>query len=116
MLQGTDLAFGTNKPLTFTTIYVKQDLTHLSDVGQWTKVVQAAADTYTDSTSAEQEVLWAIDFTQDDLDIANDYNCLRAAVGDVGSVAQLGTVLYIAYDPIQAKAPENMAAVVTGGL
>jgi hypothetical protein len=43
ILQGTDVAFGTNKALNFTTIYTKQDLTQLSDVGQWTKVTQAAA-------------------------------------------------------------------------
>jgi hypothetical protein len=43
---------------------VKQDLTKLSDVGQWTKVTQAAANTYTDLTSAEQAALWAIEFKQ----------------------------------------------------
>ncbi len=29
LAQGTDVAFGTNKPLTFTTIHVKMDATHL---------------------------------------------------------------------------------------
>lgn len=111
LLQGTDIAFGTNKALNFTKIYVKQDLTKLSDVGQWTKNSQAAANTYTDLTSAEQAALWAIDVKQEDLDIANNYDCIRASISDVGTNAQLGCVLYLPYDPVFATAPENMAAV-----
>lgn len=112
LLQGTDIAFGTNKALNFTKVYVKQDLTKLSDVGQWTKVTQAAANTYTDTTSAEQEALWAIDVKAEDLDINNNYDCIRASISDVGTNAQLGCVLYFPYDPIISTAPENMASAV----
>jgi hypothetical protein len=112
ILQGTDIAFGTNKALNFTTIYVKQDLTKLSDVGQWTKVTQAAGNTYTDATSAEQAALWAIDFKAEDLDIANNYDCIRAAISDVGTNAQLGCVLMIPYDPVFEAAPQDMLSAI----
>lgn len=112
ILQGTDVAFGTNKALTFTTIYVKQDPTSLGDVAQWTKVTQAAANTYTDATSAEQAAIWAIDFKVEDLDIANNYDCIRASVGDVGTNAQYGALEYVLYDPIQMTSPASMAGAI----
>ncbi len=114
ILQGTDVAFGTNKPLDFTEIFVKMDATHLSDVGQWTKVTQAASNTYTDATSGEQEKMWAIEFKAEDLDIENDYDCIRAALGDVGSVAtQIGALYYLLSDPIFSKAPQDMEDAIT---
>lgn len=112
LAQGTDIAFGTTKALTFTTIYVKQDATKLSDVAQWTKVTQSAGATYTDATSAEQAAIWAIDIKAEDLDIANGYDCIRASISDVGTNAQLGCVLYLPYDPIVLAAPENMLGVI----
>ena len=112
ILQGTDVAFGTNKALTFTTIHVKQDPTSLGDVGQWTKVTQSAANTYTDATSAEQAALWAIEFKAEDLDIANNYDCIRASIGDVGSVSQIGALEYILFDPIVSTAPNAMASAI----
>lgn len=114
ILQGTDVAFGTNKALNFTTIYTKQDPTSLGDVGQWTKNTQSAANTYTDATSAEQAALWAIDFKAEDLDIANDYDCIRASVGDIGTTTadQFGSLLYLLYDPYQQLAPENMFSAI----
>lgn len=112
ILQGTDIAFGTNKALTFTSIWVKQDLTKLSDVAQWTKVTQSAANTYTDATSAEQAAMWWVEFQQSDLDIANGYDCIRASLSDVGTNSQIGCVLYFGGDPIYPAAPENMRGMV----
>jgi len=112
LAQGTDIAFGTTKALTFTTIYVKQDPTSLGDVGQWTKVTQAAGATYTDATSGEQAAIWAIDFKAEDLDIAGGYDCIRASVGDVGSVSQIGALEYWLYDPVQMSAPESMPSAI----
>lgn len=113
MHQATDVAAGTNKALTFTTIYVKSDLTHLSDVGQWTKVTQAAASTYTDSTAGESEILWAIEFKAEDLDIANDYNCLYATVADTGtSTLSIGCIYYILGDPLLSTAPQDMPSAI----
>jgi len=110
--QGTSVAFSTNKALTFTTIYKKQDPTSLADVGQWTKVTQAAGTSYTDATSAEQEAIWCVDVKAEDLDIANDYDCIRASVGDVGTASQIGAVLYILYDPVNQTAPESMRSAI----
>lgn len=112
ILQGTDVAFGTNKALNFTDIFVKQDPTSIGDVGQWTQVTQAAGNTYTDATSGEQEALWAIEFKAENLDIANNYDCIRASVGDVGSVSQIGSVMYVLSDPVRESAPEDMASAI----
>lgn len=111
LAQGTDIAFGTNKVLNFTKVWHKQDLTKLSDVGQWTEVTQSAGATYTDATSAEQMVLWAIEIHQQDLDINNNYDCIRASISDVGTNSQIGCVLYIMLDPIYPASPANMRAV-----
>lgn len=112
MAQGTDVAFGTNKALTFTTIYTKQDLTHLTDIGQWTKVTQAAAATYTDLTSAEQEIMWFVEFKAEDLDINNGYDCLRASLNDTGSTNTIGHIVYVMADPVFRTSPENMASAI----
>ncbi len=112
VLQGTDVAFGTNKALTFTTVFVKMDATHLTDTGQWTKVTQAAANTYTDATSAEQEKLWAIEFKAEDLDIQNGYDCIRASIGDVGTNSQIGALWYVLTDPVLSTSPENMPSAI----
>jgi hypothetical protein len=112
LLQGTDVAFGTNKALTFTTIYKKEDLTSLADVGQWTKVTQSAANTYTHTDAAQSEALWAIDVSADDLDSANGYDCLRASVNDVGTNSQIGCILYLLHEPVTQAAPENMASAI----
>lgn len=112
LAQGTDIAFATNKALTFTTIYQKQDLTKLSDVAQWTKITQSAAATYTELTSAESATLWAIDVRATDLDVANNYDCIRASLSDVGTNAQLGCVFYLPYDPVLQAAPEDMLGAV----
>lgn len=112
VLQGTDVAFGTNKALNFTTIYTKQGA-DLTAVGSWTKVTQAAGNTYTDATSAEVQAIWAIEFDAEDLDIANNYDCIRASISDVGTNAQLGCLLYLLGDPAQMSAPEDMPSAIT---
>lgn len=112
ILQGTDVAFATNKALNFTTIYVKMDPTSLADVGQWTKVTQNAANTYTDDTTGEKEVLWAIDFKAEDLDISLGYDCIRASIGDVGTAAQYGDIKYLMYDPVHKTSPQNMPSAI----
>ena len=112
LLQGTDIAFGTTKALNFTQIYVKQDLTKLSDVAQWTLVEQSAANTYTDATSAEQMAIWAIEVKAEDLDVTNGYDCIRASLSDVGTNSQIGCVLYILADPLYPAAPASMRGVI----
>lgn len=112
ILQGTDVAFATNKALNFTTVYTKEDLTHLTDVGQWTKVTQAAGNTYTTLTSAETELMWAVEFKAEDLDIANGYDCIRASTNDVGTTTSIGTIWYILGDPVLMTAPQDMPSAI----
>ena len=112
ILQGTNMAFGTNKALPFTEIFVKQDLTTLNHVGQRTKVTQAAADTYTDTTSAEQQAQWEIAFKAEDLDVANGYTCIRAQIGKVGTNAQIGYLEYELSDPYFAGRPEDLPSAL----
>jgi hypothetical protein len=112
VLQGTDVTLAGSKALNFTRIYTKQDLTKLSDVGQWTKVSQAAGNTYTDLTAAEQETLWGIDIKAEDLDINNDYDCLRVSCSDVGTNTQLGCAFYVLYDPVNEVGGQLMASAI----
>jgi hypothetical protein len=110
--QATSVAGGSVKALNFTTIFTKQDPTSLADVGQWTKVTQSAGNTYTDATAAEQEVMWWIEFQQTDLDIDNNFDCLRANIGDVGTATQYGCILYIGGDPVYASKPTDMKSII----
>jgi hypothetical protein len=52
---------------------------------------------------AEQAAIVIIDVHATDLDIANGYDCIRASVGDVGTNAQLGCMLYMLYNPKNKK-------------
>lgn len=103
LLQTVDVAdTGTvNKALTFTDIYTKQGT--LTAVGTFTHTTQAAANTYTDATSAEVAAIWVIDVKAEDLDVDGGFDCIRASVGDVGGNAQLGCMLYLLWPARYAK-------------
>lgn len=100
MQQATAVA-GTNaKDLLFDTIYKKATAgTALTAIGQFTKVTQAAAATYTDATHAEIEKIYVIEFDAEDLDVNNGFDCLQISVADVGVAPQLGCALYILSNP-----------------
>lgn len=98
LLQGTDVAFGTNKALNFTSVWTKQD-TVLTSEGTFTEQTQTAANTYTDATSAEDAAIWVVEIDAADLDVANGYDCVRASVADVGTNAQIGCLFYILSEP-----------------
>jgi hypothetical protein len=111
--QGTSVAFSTNKALSaITTVYRKEDPTTLADVGQWTKTTQAAAGTYTHTDAGERALMWAFDIKAEDLDIANNYDCIRVSINDVGTNTQLGDLIFILYDARQLAAPEDMASAI----
>jgi hypothetical protein len=98
LTQATDVAGTSVKNLsTITKIYTKQGT--LTGVGTWTVVTQAAAATYTDTDSAENQAIWAIEVKAEDLDVSNGFDCLKAAVADVGGNAQLGCMFYIMCEP-----------------
>lgn len=113
VLQGTDVAFGTNKALGFTRVDKKQAATNLLSTGTYTKSTSSSAasndtfntanGTWTNSDLAEQAAIVTIDVKSSDLDAANGYDCIRASVADVGTNAQLGCMLYMLYNPRYAK-------------
>ena len=84
----------------------------LTAVGQWTKVTQAAANTYTDLTSAELQAIWIVEFNGVDLDVAGGFDCLRARVADIGGNAQLGCLLYVLSEPRFGNDAEAMPSAI----
>ncbi len=110
--QAKDVSGGSVKDLDFTTIYRKQAATSLAAVGQWTKTTQAASNTFVNTDSAEQALIYAIEFKADDLDVDNAFDCLRITVADVGGNAQPGWMAYILGDPREANAPEDMLSAI----
>lgn len=100
------------KALNFTELWVKQAATNLLAVAQWTKVTQAAANTYTSAVSAEQEALWAVPFHVSDLDRENGFTHIIASVADVGTNAQLGALYYILGHPRTKTVPASMAGAI----
>lgn len=94
VLQATSVTPSNAKALNFTTLYTKQGT--LSSVGTWTTVTQAAANTYTNTTAAENGALWVVPITADMLDVDNGFDCIQVTIADAGSTNQLGALLWIA--------------------
>lgn len=111
VLQATAAAGTGSKALDFTTIYTKQD-TALTSVGTWTKVTQAADNTYTDATSAEDQAIWVVHFKTSELDAANDFDFVSCSIADVGTNAQLGCVFIVLGEPRYAEAPEDAPTIL----
>lgn len=112
VLQASDVAGTGSKALTFTTIYRKQAATSLASTGTWTATTQSAANTYTNDTSAEQDLIWVVEFDADQLDVDNGFNCVSATVADIGNNAQLGYLLYILSEPRYPASPANMLTAI----
>ncbi|MGE3856989.1 MAG: hypothetical protein AB7G21_08550 [Dehalococcoidia bacterium] len=94
-----------------TTIYKKQGT--LSAVGTWTKVTQAAGAAYSaDATSAEEEAVYVIEIAADQLDIDNGFDCVTLNVADVGTNAQLGSVLALLWGLRHQTAPESLPSAI----
>ncbi|UCD59034.1 MAG: hypothetical protein JSV16_08035 [Candidatus Hydrogenedentota bacterium] len=102
--QSTVVAASDAKALNFTVIYRKQAATDLSGTGTWTRTTQTASNTYTNGTSAEQDLIWVVDVKTEELDVDNGFDCIRATVADVGGNAQLGYLFYIPYGPRYGQA------------
>lgn len=91
------------KALTFTRIYSKLHATTVP--GLFTRVNQAAAGTYTDDTAAEKSGLIVVDVKAEDLDVDNNFDCVRLAIPDTGAAgAQLIAGFYLLYGPRYAGA------------
>lgn len=100
--QCTSIAPSNAKALNFTRVDKKQGT--LTSVGTWTTVTQAAAETYTNTDLGGEQALIVIDIMAEDLDQVNGYDCVRVALSDVGTNAQLGCALYILHEPRYVKA------------
>lgn len=103
LTQAKDVSGTSAKALNFTRIDVKQG-SDLTTIGQFTTISQAAGNTYTEATSAEAQKIWVLDVLAEDLDVDNGFDCIRAAISDVGTNAQLGCMLYFLHEPRYASA------------
>jgi hypothetical protein len=119
LLQATKVDGTNSKALNITRIDKKQAATNLLAVGTNTKSTSASpatndtfsTDTWTNSDLAEQAAIVQIDIDATDLDVANGFCCIRASVGDVGTNAQLGCMLYFLHDPRDQKETLDSAIV-----
>ena len=85
----------------------KVGATAISAVGTFTTVSQSAAASYDTATidGAENQALIVIEVDASDLDTANGFDYVRFDVADVGTNAQLGSAIYILYDPRYIEDP-----------
>lgn len=120
LLQGTDVAFATNKALPITRVDKKQAATNLLAVGTFTKSTPSSlatndvftvANTWSNTDLAEQAAIIVIDVDANDLDADNGYDCIRASIADVGTNASLGTMLYFLHEPRYVDQPLASAIV-----
>jgi hypothetical protein len=101
--QATDVAGAGAKALNFTTIY-RKSAADVQTVGQFTKVTQAAANTY-NGDDGDKQVIYLIEFNAEDLDAEGGFDCVRATFADVGVTAQLGALLYVLSGPRYTPPP-----------
>jgi hypothetical protein len=109
--QAQDVAGTAVKALNFTRVDSKVGAQ--TGIGTFTTNTQAAGNTYTDLVSAEAQGLFAIEFKADDLDVNNNFDCLKVAVPDTGAAgAQLLTALYILRGARYSGAGATPSAIV----
>lgn len=92
--------------------YLKTTTGSLAGSETWSKVTQAAAATIVDpggaGTSAESQQIIAIEVRAEQLSDGYDYISLDVA--DVGTNAQLGTVIYVLHDLSHQRTPSALRA------
>lgn len=92
--QAQDVSGTGAKALNFTRIDAKVGVQ--TGIGTFTTVTQAAANTYTDTVSAEAQAIMVVEFKAEDLDVNNNFDCIQLQIPDTGAGgAQLITALYI---------------------
>ncbi len=117
LLQATAVAGTSAKALNITRIDKKQAATNLLSTGTFTTSTSASpatndtfnANTWTNSDLAEQAAIVVIDVKAEDLDADNSFDCLICNVGDVGTNAQLGCLLYYLHEPRYSMATMSSA-------
>jgi hypothetical protein len=103
LLQATDVAGTGSKALNNARSWTKTDA-DLTTIGQFTAGAPST-NTLTVGSSAQKAAIWVIEVLASDLDRTNDFDCIRANVADVGSVEQLGCLLYVLGESRQADTP-----------
>lgn len=98
-------ADGTSKALNFTRVDYKMGT--LTSLAEFTTVIQASGNTFTDATLAEKQAIIVIDIKAEDLDINNGFEWLSASVADIGTNAQVGCLLYCPHEPRYAGGDMN---------
>lgn len=96
-----------NKALNFTHVDSKQGAA-LTAIGTFTEVTQAAGNTYTTANNEQSQQIYVFDFAADELDIANDFDCIRVSI-NAGNAAKVMAGLYILYGPKFGRAPLQSA-------
>lgn len=95
--QATAVA-GTGAKALDVTEYFHKSGADLAAVADWTKVTQAAGNTITRTNNDVADQMYVIDIQAEDLDIANDFDCVRVSANDPGA-AKVGCAFYILYPP-----------------
>ena len=93
-------------------LYTKEHATALTGVGQWTEETQATADErWEPADSGELVLLWAVEIKADDLDVDNNFDCVRMDIIDPGA-AKIGAAFYILADPKYPADPTRMLSAL----
>ena len=96
--QALTAAGGSSKALAIIDEYMEQEenAANLEATTAWVRVTQTAASTVAPGDpSAQSAALYAIPVDAAELDVANGFDWIRLNVGDTGTNAQLGAVIYI---------------------
>ena len=103
ILQATDVSGSGSKALTIARAWTKTDA-DLTTIGQFSAGAPSS-NTLTVASSAQKAAIWVVEVLASDLDRAGGFTCVQANVADVGSVQQLGCMLYVLGEPRQADTP-----------
>jgi hypothetical protein len=103
VLQATDVSGSGSKALTIARSWTKTDA-DLTTIGQFT-AGSPSSNTLTVASSAQKQAIWVVEVRAIDLDRTNGFNCVRANVADVGTVEQLGCLLYVLGEARQSDTP-----------
>lgn len=103
LLQASDVAGTGSKALNIARAWTKTNA-DLTTIGAFS-AGSPSTNTLTVASSAQKGAIWVIEVLASDLDTTNAFCCVRANVADVGSVEQLGCLLYLLGDPRQADTP-----------
>ena len=109
VLQASDVSGTGSKALNIANVWTKINV-DLTTIGQFTGA--PSANTFTVAGSAQLSAIWVIEILASDLDINNGFSCVQANVADVGSIAQLGCLLYVFGEARQSDTPALNASVV----